>query len=86
MDRYKRHGQLAFHRADIRRHENKRLDAILYMGRRGGLWSDKEGEIMTEAIGMALIIVATFAGIAATIVGAFLGITLIKKRWPDVWD
>ena len=41
---------------------------------------------MTEAIGMALIIVATFAGIAATIVGAFLGITLIKKRWPDVWD
>lgn len=41
---------------------------------------------MAEAIEMALVIVATFVGIAATIVGAFLGITLIKKRWPDVWD
>lgn len=41
---------------------------------------------MVEAIEMALIIVATFVGIAASIVGIFWGITLIKKRWPDVWD
>lgn len=41
---------------------------------------------MAEAIGMALIVVATFVGIAASTVGVFWGITLIKKRWPDVWD
>ena len=41
---------------------------------------------MAETIEIALGVVITFAGIAATIVGAFLGITLIKKRWHDVWD
>lgn len=41
---------------------------------------------MAEAIEIALTIVATFIGIAASIVGVFLGVTLIKKHWPDVWD
>lgn len=41
---------------------------------------------MIEAIGIAITIVATFFGIAASIVGVFWGITLIKKRWPGVWD
>jgi hypothetical protein len=41
---------------------------------------------MVEGIQMAVVIVATFAGIAVVIVGVFLGLTLIKKHWPDVWD
>lgn len=41
---------------------------------------------MAESIMMAVVILATFAGIAVLIVGVFLGLTLIKKHWPDVWD
>ena len=41
---------------------------------------------MAESIEMAVIILATFAGIALLIVCVFLGLTLIKKHWPDVWD
>lgn len=41
---------------------------------------------MAAAIEIVLAIVAIFIGLAASIVGVFLGITLIKKHWPDVWD
>lgn len=41
---------------------------------------------MIEAIEIALTIVATFIRIAASIIGVFWGITLIKKRWPGVRD
>ena len=44
------------------------------------------GEIMVEAIEIGLVIVATFVAIAVTIVLIFLGLTLIIKHWPDVWD
>ena len=42
--------------------------------------------MMSGTIEIGLTIFLTFAGIAACIVGVAFGLTLIKKKWPDVWD
>ena len=41
---------------------------------------------MAESVMMGIIIVLTFFGIGVCMVAVFLGITLIKKKWPDVWQ
>ena len=41
---------------------------------------------MPEAIEIGLTIFFTFAGVGVCIVGVALGLTLIRKKWPDVWE
>lgn len=40
---------------------------------------------MAEAIWLAVAISMTFIGGAIAVLIVFLGLTLIKNKWPDVW-
>ena len=41
---------------------------------------------MPEAMWTAIAILLSFIGIAIAVLVIVLGLTLIKKKWPDVWE
>lgn len=41
---------------------------------------------MTETMWTALAISLSFIGMAIAVLIVILGLTLIKKKWPDVWE